>query len=69
MTDHGIAGLGRARIAAFREREAARYAIGRPKSRAAAQSAGDWLDAVPMHWMKDWPLPFAMVVAQARGPA
>lgn len=26
-----------------------------------------FLDGVPMHWMKDWPMPFPMLVAEARG--
>ncbi|MFN3971126.1 MAG: aspartate aminotransferase family protein [Gemmobacter sp.] len=67
MTDHRIAGVPVARVAAFREAEAARYAKGRPKSRAAAGRAGAWLGAVPMHWMTDWPMPFPMVVDQAQG--
>jgi len=62
-----IAGVPSARIAALAEWEAATYAAARPKSRAAlASGSGAWLDGVPMHWMRDWPQPFPMVVAKAR---
>ncbi len=63
-----IAGVPATRIAALAEWEAATYAAARPKSRAAlAAGAGAWLDGVPMHWMRDWPQPFPMVVARASG--
>ncbi|HMO07526.1 MAG TPA: transaminase [Paracoccaceae bacterium] len=64
-----IAGLDRARVAAFRAAEAARYAAERPKSAAAQAGAGAeaWLAAVPMHWMRDWPMPFPIRVDRARG--
>lgn len=52
----------------FRAREVARYAAARPKSRAALAAGSDaWLNRVPMHWMSDWPLPFPMLVDEARG--
>ncbi len=60
-----IAGLDTARLTAIRDREARRFAALRPVSKA-AQSA-EWLSRVPMHWMTDWPMPFPMVVAKARG--
>jgi len=63
-----IAGVAPARIAALAEWEAATYAAAHPKSRAAlAEGACAWLDGVPMHWMRDWPQPFPMVVARASG--
>jgi len=63
-----IAGVPPARIAALAEWEATAYAAARPNSRAArAEGAGAWLDGVPMHWMRDWPQPFPMVVARASG--
>ncbi len=63
-----IAGIKTARLAQIGTREARRYAAGRPASQAAAAAAsGDWLGGVPMHWMTDWPMPFPMVVAHARG--
>jgi glutamate-1-semialdehyde 2,1-aminomutase len=60
-----IAGIDAARLNAVRAREAKRFAAGRPLSRAAG--SGDWLSGVPMHWMADWPMPFPMVVAKAKG--
>jgi glutamate-1-semialdehyde 2,1-aminomutase len=68
MAAQRVAGLDRARLAAFRNAEAARYAAARPRSAAAAAAAAaHWLDAVPMHWMRDWPLPFPPVADRARG--
>jgi glutamate-1-semialdehyde 2,1-aminomutase len=60
-----IAGLDPSRLAKVQTREIRRYAAGRPLSQAA--SGHDWLAAVPMHWMTDWPMPFPMVVAEAKG--
>lgn len=56
------------RIAALAAREAEAYAQARPKTRAAlAAGSGAFLDGVPMHWMRDWPQPFPMLVARAQG--
>lgn len=63
-----IAGIDRARLKQVGERESRRFAQSRPKSKAALDAgAGAFLDAVPMHWMKDWPMPFPMVVDHAEG--
>ncbi len=62
-----IAGIPEARLADIRTREARRYAAGRPLSQEASAAASDWLNGVPLHWMKDWPMPFPMVVARAKG--
>jgi glutamate-1-semialdehyde 2,1-aminomutase len=63
-----IAGVRRERLERLAAREAQRFARSRPKTRAALDAgAGSWLDAVPMHWMKDWPMPFPMLVAEAKG--
>ena len=63
-----VAGLSPARLEAFRAREAERYVAARPRCRAALQEgAAPWLDGVPMHWMRDWPSPFPLVVKSARG--
>lgn len=41
-----------------------------PRSRAlAADSASHWLYGLPMHWMRDWPTPQPLFVAEARGAA
>ena len=53
-----VAGVRADRLQALQEREAALYAAARPKTRAALEAGqGAWLDGVPMHWMKDWPMP------------
>ena len=68
MSSDLIAGLDRVRLADVAKAEAARYAARRPRTREAlAAGAGVFLDAVPMHWMKDWPMPFPMLVETARG--
>ena len=68
MAQGSIAGVRPELLTRFRAREAARYAQGRPKSAAALQAgAGAYLDGVPMHWMKDWPMPYPMLVARAQG--
>ena len=60
-----LAGIDTKRLAHIALREAKRYATGRPLSAAAKGDA--WLNTVPMHWMQDWPMPFPMVVARAKG--
>ncbi len=66
MTDHiQTAGADPDRVAALFARETARFAASRPKSAVAAR--GDWLGGVPMHWMRDWPTPFPLVVDRAEG--
>jgi glutamate-1-semialdehyde 2,1-aminomutase len=68
MTTDATAGIDPGRLAAFAAREARRYARARPYAQALQEAgAGAWLDNVPMHWMKDWPQPFPMVVAKAKG--
>ena len=68
MTSATIAGLDRKRLARLAMREAKRFAMTRPKSRdAMAAGAGNYLDEVPLHWMKDWPMPHLPVIASARG--
>ena len=65
MADTDRSGVDPTRLRAFRRAEAARYAAARPMSQAAA--APDYLNGVPMHWMRDWPTPFPMLVARAQG--
>ena len=53
----------------FIAEEVRRFESKRPRSRAAAagaQTAG-FHGGVPMHWMRDWPMPFPMIVAKAQG--
>ena len=63
-----IAGIDPTRLDQFHRREAARFAATRPQSRALLdQGAAAWLSGVPMHWMRDWPSPFPLVVTGAQG--
>lgn len=63
-----IGGVPAERLAAFRAREAAAYAHARPRSaKAMANGAAGYVDGVPMHWMRDWPMPFPFVVERAHG--
>ena len=68
MTREIIAGIDRARLDAFAAREARRFAATRPKAKAALdKGAAHYLDGVPLHWMKDWPMPHLPLVAKAKG--
>ena len=63
-----IADIPADRLQRFLDKEAERFRAGRPGSAAAhASGAAAFLDGLPMHWMKDWPLPFPIVVRKARG--
>ena len=68
MAQDLIAGIAKDRLEKLAQREAKRYAAARPKAKAAlAKGANAYLGGVPLHWMKDWPQPFPMLVAQAKG--
>ena len=68
MTPSHHAGIDPERLAAFRAREDARFARARPQTRALLDAGADaWLAGVPMHWMRDWPSPFALVAQKAEG--
>ena len=67
MANELIAGVHPAQLQRLALREAKRFAAGRPKSKAAMAAGGAaYLDGVPLHWMKDWPMPFLPVIANAR---
>ena len=66
MTPNLIAGIDPARLEALRQAEAQTYAAARPKS-AAALAGNTFLDGVPLHWMRDWPMPHLPLVASAKG--
>lgn len=62
-----IGGISRSRIAAVREREELVYSAARPISQAMiGDGAPGYLGGVPMHWMRDWPMPFPFVVKKAK---
>lgn len=63
-----MAGIGQERIKGLRESEAEAFRSARPKTAASlGNGIAGFLDGVPMHWMKDWPTPFPILVGQARG--
>lgn len=67
-TQTTIGGIDAGRIAELMAREAARYVADRPKSKSAMEDGAEgYLAGVPMHWMRDWPMPFAFVVEKAKG--
>jgi len=56
------------RIDALRARETASFARARPLSRKASRDGlAHFAGGAPLHWMRDWPMPFLPVVAKARG--
>jgi glutamate-1-semialdehyde 2,1-aminomutase len=68
MTTKTLAGIEMGRLNELAKREARRFAATRPLSKAALdRGAGVYLDGVPLHWMKDWPMPHLPVVAEASG--
>ncbi|MFN3844491.1 MAG: aspartate aminotransferase family protein [Paracoccaceae bacterium] len=68
MPEPVIAGISCDRLTVFAAREAKRYSQSRPKSAAAlADGANVFLNGVPMHWMRDWPMPHLPLVAKAKG--
>ena len=60
--------IDRLRLTALRRDEVAHFEAHSPKSAAHALArARHWHEAVPFHWMRDWPSPFPLVVAEAKG--
>ncbi len=62
-----IAGVPRARITALRDAAAEAFIRARPRTQAALRDgAAAFLGGVPMHWMRDWPQPFPLLVDRAQ---
>lgn len=60
------AGVAPDRLDRIATREARRFAATRPLTRAALdRGAAAYLGGVPMHWMRDWPMPFPLVIDRA----
>lgn len=56
------------RLGRLWRRETGLFIERHPRSAALAESArAHYLFGVPMHWMRDWPLPFPVTVAEAAG--
>lgn len=55
-------------ISALQHNERERFITNHPQSMALARAAGQhYLFGVPLHWMRDWPSPATLFVAQAQG--
>lgn len=60
--------MNRPALASLVERERAAYVAARPNSARLAREAGrHMMGGVPMHWMRDWPVPVPLYVESARG--
>lgn len=60
--------ISKSTIARLQESEATAYTAARRKSQKALEKGiAHFLDGVPMHWMRDWPMPFPFVVESAKG--
>ena len=55
-----------AAIARVASREAERFRAANPRAFAHREAATGWFQAVPFHWMKDWPSPVPIVAASAK---
>jgi len=69
MTTTGsVGGVARARIEALFEAEQRRYVAAHPVSQQrTGHGIAGFYDGVPMHWMRDWSMPFPFLVASAQG--
>jgi glutamate-1-semialdehyde 2,1-aminomutase len=62
-----IAGIETDHLRHFATQEATRYAASRPNTQHALNMGeGAFLAGVPMHWMRDWPMPFPLLVESAK---
>lgn len=63
-----VAGVPLLRLQAFARREAKRYARARPlAAKMHAEGSSHFLHRVPMHWMRDWPMPHLPLITKAKG--
>jgi glutamate-1-semialdehyde 2,1-aminomutase len=61
-------GISLRRIESVFADESERYTAAHPRSRElVADGIAGFYDGVPMHWMRDWSMPFPMLVESARG--
>jgi len=68
MADASAGGIPLARIAAVVAAERKEYARKHPRShQRTGNGIAGYYDGVPMHWMRDWPMPFPFVVEEAHG--
>jgi glutamate-1-semialdehyde 2,1-aminomutase len=63
-----LGGVPLERIASVFETESAAYIDAHPRSlQRTGHGIAGYYDGVPMHWMRDWPMPFPFVVEEAQG--
>ncbi|HEX7373453.1 MAG TPA: hypothetical protein VF277_00640, partial [Steroidobacteraceae bacterium] len=68
MTGPGLGGIPLGRIAAVYTDERSTYVARHPHSlQRTGHGIAGFYDGVPMHWMKDWSMPFPFLVAEAHG--
>ena len=51
----------------FLDRESRQYRERRPRGEQAAAHPSAFYGGTPLHWMRDWPLPFSLIVERAQG--
>ena len=67
-SEGALGGIPPARIARVFEAQTMRYVAAHPRSLAlAGDGIAGFHQGVPMHWMRDWPMPFPFVVESAQG--
>ena len=68
MTGSTLGGIPLGRIAAFFDAERGAYVSRHPRSlQRTGQGIAGFYEGVPMHWMKDWSMPFPFLVESAHG--
>lgn len=70
MKNHSelVGGVKHASLARYRQSQRAIYPIQRPKSAEHVKNArSGFVNGVPMQWMTDWPLPYPLIIAHAKG--
>jgi glutamate-1-semialdehyde 2,1-aminomutase len=68
LGENAVGGVGLQRIVAVFEQEQRRYIAEHPRSLARiGHGIAGFYDGVPMHWMRDWSMPFPFLVESAHG--
>jgi glutamate-1-semialdehyde 2,1-aminomutase len=68
LGENAVGGVGLQRIVAVFEQERRRYIAEHPRSLARiGHGIAGFYDGVPMHWMRDWSMPFPFLVESAHG--
>jgi glutamate-1-semialdehyde 2,1-aminomutase len=68
LGENAVGGIRLQRVGEVFEREQHRYVAGHPRSLAlTGHGIAGFYDGVPMHWMRDWSMPFPFLVDSAHG--